>query len=286
MGVEKSSRGVVVVERREDLVAGQHARQRQYATGDALRETEKVGRCGVGLLPGEHGPGPAEAGHDFVGDQMHAETRRARAGMGQKTGVVHHHAGRALHQRFEDQRRCGGVVCRKMRVQCCAGSVHADAAARVRAWQQGRLAQQRSVGVAKHGDVGDPERAERFTVVAAHQAGKRALVRKPPIAPVVKTHLQCDLGRGGAVGGIEDVPETRWCKGGETLRQLDHRGMRATCQQHMVELIDLVAQRRADARIGVAEEVDPPRTDGIEVATAIEVVQPCTLGARDRHERQ
>ncbi len=56
---------------------------------------------------GEEGAGAAEAGHDFVGDQVHAVAIAQRARLAQVFRVVHRHAGRALHQRFDDQ--CGGA---------------------------------------------------------------------------------------------------------------------------------------------------------------------------------
>ena len=56
--------------------------------------------------------------------------------------------------------------------------------------------------------------------------------------------------------------------------------------QDVFEAIDLLADRRVDPRIRVAEQVDPPGADAVEVAPALEVFEPYALAARDRHERQ
>ncbi|MCY1422362.1 hypothetical protein D9M71_380390 [compost metagenome] len=54
----------------------------------------------------------------------------------------------------------------------------------------------------------------------------------------------------------------------------------------MLQLVDLVLDALVDARIGVAEDVDPPGADGIQVAFALEVFQPDPFAAADGHDRQ
>src|SRR5476649_542522 len=53
----------------------------------------------------------------------------------------------------------------------------------------------------------------------------------------------------------------------------------------MFEAVELILQRRVDARVGVAEQVDPPRADGVEIAAAFVVVQPRALAVADRDQR-
>ena len=72
----------------------------------------------------------------------------------------------------------------------------------------------------------------------------------------------------------------------EPLGELDHRPMREAGEHHVLELVELRGDRGADARIRVAEEIDPPRAHRVEIAAAVEIVEPRTLAARDRHERQ
>ena len=90
-----------LIEGCEDFIARQHERQRQIAAADAFRQTQEV-RPDAGLLAGEEGAGAAAADGDFIGDQMHAVLVAQCAQTGEIRRVVHGHAGRALHQRLDD----------------------------------------------------------------------------------------------------------------------------------------------------------------------------------------
>ena len=57
-------------------------------------------------------------------------------------------------------------------------------------------------------------------------------------------------------------------------------------KNHVLELIDLRMQRGIEPGVGMAEQVDPPGADGIQVALALEVFQPHALAAADRNQRQ
>jgi hypothetical protein len=62
--------------------------------------------------------------------------------------------------------------------------------------------------------------------------------------------------------------------------------VRAAGKHDVFERIELFVQRGVDARIGVAEQIDPPRTDCIEITAAFVVIQPDAATARDRQQRQ
>src|SRR5262245_16034134 len=62
--------------------------------------------------------------------------------------------------------------------------------------------------------------------------------------------------------------------------------MREASKHHMLQLRELLRQCGIDARIGMSEQIHPPRADRIEIATSLEIEQPCALTARDGHERQ
>jgi hypothetical protein len=127
---------------------------------------------------------------------------------------VHRHAGGALHQRLDDDGGdlvgalgeqgfdvLGGAarhVLRRFAVPALRASGELTRA---------RRAQQRAVGILEQGDVGDGQRADGLAVVAALQADEFLLVGVAGVAPVMKTHLQRDLDRRGAVRGIEGVAE-------------------------------------------------------------------------------
>ena len=284
--VQEPAGGVVVVERREHLVAGEHARQRQHAAGEALGQAQEVRCVRVRLLPREQRAGAAEARHDLVGDQVDAMPRGDRARLREVGRVVHRHAGRALDQRFDDQRGRRRMVAGEVGVERGRGGFHADAKARIGTRHDGVGAQQRRIGVAEERHIGHRERAQRLPVIAAGEAHEAALVGLAAIAPVVEAHLQRDLGGGGAVGAVERVAQSGRRERGQPFREFHHRAVREAGEQHVVEFVQLRAQRGHDARLAVAEEIHPPRAHRVEVAAAVEVVQPHTFAAGDRHERQ
>src|SRR5579864_8713836 len=72
----------------------------------------------------------------------------------------------------------------------------------------------------------------------------------------------------------------------ETLGKFDGGLVRAPREHRVFERIELILQRRVDTRVGVAEQVDPPGADGVEIATAFLIVEPRAGTARDRDERK
>ena len=205
---------------------------------------------------------------------------------------MHRHARGALHQRFEDDRR--GLAGVRLEVsfqhECSAESAVFRRLARrgeppVRTGHDRGSAQQRLVRRSENRHVGHAQRTDGFTVIALRHRDEPMLVRLPAVAPEMRTHLERDLGRGCAVGGIERVPETATGKCGETFRQFDHRWMRAAGQDDMLHAVQLRLDRRDDARLAMTEQVDPPRADGIEIALAVCVDQPGAFAAHHRHQR-
>ncbi len=57
-------------------------------------------------------------------------------------------------------------------------------------------------------------------------------------------------------------------------------------EHHVLELVDLVLDALIDARIGMAENVDPPGAHRVQVALAVEVLQPHAFTAADGDQRQ
>ena len=147
------------------------------------------------------------------------------------------------------------------------------------------LPQQRPVSVAKQRDVGDAERADRLAVVAATQPRIVRLSACAALLPVVEAHLERDLGGGRAVGCVERMRETGR-QGGQPLRELDRGGMREAGEHRVRQRVELLGDGSVDARVRMPEQVDPPRAHRIEIAAAVEVMQPRATPARDRHERR
>ena len=98
----------------------------------------------------------------------------------------------------------------------------------------------------------------------------------------MKTHLQRDFHRAGAIATVKGVAQTG--KFGETLGKFDHRLVGKACEHHMFEIFKLVFQRRVDAWIGMTEKIYPPRRDRIEITLTLEVDQPGTIATSDRHQ--
>ena len=82
------------------------------------------------------------------------------------------------------------------------------------------------------------------------------------------------------------MAERAACRARQPLGELHGRLVRAAGEQHVLELAELVGERGVDARVGMAEEIHPPRADRIEVAPALEIVEPATFAARHGNERQ
>ena len=242
---------------------------------------------------GEEGAGAAAADGDFVADQVDVVAVAEGARQAQVFRVVHDHAVGALDERFDDQR--GDVLAmlfemRRQRGGGAAGNVGRRFAIpslpRVGRRQGRRAAHQRRVGFLENIHVGHGQRADRFAVVTAGQAEKLVFLRKAAIAPTVERHFQRDFRGRGAVGGEEAMSQRMVRQGCQAFGKGDDGLVGEAGENDVLQGVELGAQRGVDARIGVAEQVDPPRADGVEIALAVEVVQPGALAARDGDERQ
>ena len=156
----------------------------------------------------------------------------------------------------------------------------------IRAWHLDGVEQQRFVGFGEQRHVAHRHRRHGFAVVAVGQGDEALLVRLAAVEPVVKAHFQRDFDAGRAVIGVEASSQAFRRHLHQALGQLDHRLMAETGEDHVFELIDLILDALVDARVGMAEHIDPPGADRIEVALAFEVFQPDAFTALDRDQRQ
>ena len=62
--------------------------------------------------------------------------------------------------------------------------------------------------------------------------------------------------------------------------------MGKTRENDVLELIELILQRGFNARIIVAEQINPPGTYAIQIAPPIKIVQPYTIAALNGDQRQ
>ena len=288
--MQEAAGGVVVVERLVDFVAREHAGQRQVAAGDALGEAQQVGRD-VGLLACEQRPGAPEAGHHLVGDQQHLVLRAQRARAAQERRMVEAHAAGALHQRLDHHRGDLVVLVGEQLLQRLGrGRRAVDAGVvmvlRVPAREGGheRGTQERRIRLAEDRDVGHAQGPERLPVVSALESDEAVLPRASAVRPVMRRHLERDLHRRGAVGCEERVTEPSGREAREALRQLHRGAVGEARQHHVLEGRELLGDRGVDRRVGVAEQVHPPRAHAVQVAASLEIVEPRALRMGDRHE--
>ena len=74
----------------------------------------------------------------------------------------------------------------------------------------------------------------------------------------MEAHLHRHFDGGRAVVGVETAAEAGGRRRNQRLRELDDRLVREACEDHLLQLLELRAHRRADARVGMAEQVHPP----------------------------
>ena len=75
-------------------------------------------------------------------------------------------------------------------------------------------------------------------------------------------------------------------EGGEAFREFDDRLVGEAGQHDVFQRVELLLEGVADTRVGVAEEIDPPGADAVEVAAALHVVKPGAFATLDRHQRK
>ena len=212
--MQKSPGRIVVVKRCVDRIGGQHRRQRQGATGQALGQANEIS-TDAGHITREALTGAAKPGGDFVGNQVHLILRAQSPRTLQIVRVVDGHAGGALHHGLDDQ--CSGVCMvmlqpflQGLRCRLCLllGVHTGRSQARIRARHHGRTAHQGRIGAAKQRYVRHSQCAHRFTVVALGQTHKTIFLGLALVAPIVHAHLQRDLGGAGAVAGVKGMPQS------------------------------------------------------------------------------
>ena len=289
---ERAQGRVVVVERLVHLVGGQAGGQRQVTTGQGLGQAQEV-RADARLFTREHRAGAAKAHGDLVVDQVHVI---AVAGLTQQLEVhrvVHAHAASALDQWLDDHGADGGVMLGQglfhglehvARVLFPAHALGAQVA--VGAGHLEGVQQQRLVGFGEQRHIAHRHGGNGFAVVAVGQGNEALLAWLADVLPVMEAHLQCHFDARRAIVGIEHPVEPGRGHGHQALGQLDHRLVAEAGQNHMFQLVDLVLDTLVDARVGMAEHVDPPAAHRVQVALAFEVLQPHAFAALDRDQRQ
>lgn len=132
---------------------------------------------------------------------------------------------------------------------------------------------------------GHRQRPRGRAVVAPAQADELPFAGQPPGAPVVETHLQRNLHGRSPVAGVKAMVDDRAGMRRQALRQLDGRRVGAAGQHRKGQAIEPGLDRVFQRGIGVAEQVDPAGTEGVEAALAFVVIQPGTEATGDGQGR-
>ncbi|MNH17182.1 hypothetical protein D3C79_768430 [compost metagenome] len=123
-------------------------------------------------------------------------------------------------------------------------------------------------------------------MVAVAQGYEALLFWQAFVEPVVEAHFKCYFDARRTIIGVEAPGEPFRRELYQAFGQLNYRLVAETGEDHMLKLVDLVFDALVDPRVGVAEDVDPPGTDSIEVTLAFKVFQPHTFAALDRDQGQ
>ncbi len=146
--------------------------------------------------------------------------------------------------------------------------------------------QQGFVGFFIKGDIAHRQSAQGFAVVAVGQVDELALAGKALVSPRMKAHLDCYFDGGGTVVGKKTLAEAGGRDLHQSLRELDNGLVGEAGQNHVLQFIHLLLDAVVDARVAVAEQIDPPGTDRIDITIAVKVFQPDSLAASNWNHGQ
>ena len=82
------------------------------------------------------------------------------------------------------------------------------------------------------------------------------------------------------------MPETLSGERAEALREFDDRLVSEAGENHVFQAIELVTQGGIDACVAVAEQVDPPGADRVEITVPVGIDQPRAFAAKHRQRRK
>lgn len=235
------------------------------------------------VLAGPHAAGATEAGEDLVGDQEHPRVVAGPSQAAEQRGREEAHAVGPEDERLDDERRDGLAVSLEGRLEGVAERLPARRVARDLAVRAHVIPEEQRLE--DLGEVVDRADAHRADGVAMVGAGEREEARasRPAVAAtivlcgVLERDLQRDLDGGAAVVAVEDAREGAIPLGGDP-DELGGGRVRRHRQRYVGEGARLGLERRDEARMREAEDLRPPGARGVEVAAAVEVDEPRTLG--------
>jgi hypothetical protein len=204
---------------------------------------------------------------------VHAEAVAQLARLAQVARRVDEHAGGALDERLDDQRRDLLFVAGEDPLQV----------GRVARLRRVGLEEQRTVGRVEEVDAADRDRADRVAVVGLAQVdeGGAPAVLAAALLLVLEGHLQGDLGRGRARLRVEDAREATGRELDQLRGQLGRTGVGEAEHGRVRDPVELLAHGRVDAGMAMPVDVAPERGDAVDVAVPLVVDEIRSLGALD-----
>ena len=282
-------RGVIAQEGTVDFIGGQGSGHGKVAAGEAFAQAEEVGGDAF-LLAGEHRPGAAEAGGDFVGDEEYLVFPAEFRGPFQVAFGVDEHAPGALDEGFDKQ---GGDAAgvpfedflQSLMTAPVAGPLVGAEGAAVGVGRGGGEGgeEEGAVDPVEEVDAADADGAEGVAVVAFREVDERGFFRTRvgPLLPVLKSHFDGDFNRGRAVVRVEDAGQFRRGDFNEFFGQPDSRKVGEAQEGAVGDPVELVPNGVVDFRDAVAVDVAPHGGGAVYVAHPVDVFQVDPVGAGD-----
>jgi hypothetical protein len=285
MAMREGALEIAAEERLVDLLPADGRGQRQEAAGQALGQTDEIGRH-AGLEAGEGGARAAEAGHHLVEDEQDAGSLEAIGDGADEVGPAQAHAAGTLDQRLHDERDAVAAMAGDPAIE------HGEAdrlflfgfgiaVPRLRIRQQVDGEQKIVEGLVEAGAAAGRHGAEGIAVIAALEGQEAVAPRLALVAPVLIGELEGHLDAGRAVVGVEDALQSRGQQRRYPGRHLDRGLVGEAGEDDLFELRSLVGDGCGDGGVGVAVQGDPPGRDEVEVFAAVGGDEARALGAAD-----
>ena len=266
------------------LFRSQRGGERQVAGGEAFREAEEIRDDAFTLRSGQRTEA-AEAGEDFVEDEVHAVlTTKGGDGLHEARRLLDH-AGGALDDGFEDQAGGRGGIAFEDRLQRSqrGGRVGAgDLTGALGVNRRGESLRGEEPGIEAAVELGafaDGHRPEGVAMVGTFHRNDAALGVLTDELPVLERKLQRDLHGVAAVVGVEATRQGAAGQPCEIFGQLGRDRVVQAEQGHVSDLVELLAESVVQVGVVMAVDVRPDRGVAVEVTLPFPVDQPAALAA-------
>ncbi len=259
-------------------IRGHDCRKRERAGCDGFGHGDEIGHD-FGFVHGEHGAETAESHGDFVKGEVNVEFASQLAEFLEVQRRVEPPARSPLSEWFDEH--CGdfmgAFVERLFHVFEAVGltrlaGLAVGATVAVRSLHADVFRHDRTVQVGKEVVTAHRERAQRVAVVSVGQADEFRFLGLAVVLAVAVTHLHGDFHGAGPVARKEHAGHFVRSERDKAVSQFFGGTVRDACEQDMLKCARLFGQRFGDARVGVAENIGPPRADSVYVGFAFVVV--------------